>query len=657
MALRPVPTRERTPEEYAMDSKENSTDKFKDELESLRAEIASLQGLIQGKSGQNQPAPEQECDVFYSDKILLEKLIKSSADGILAFDAGLCFTVWNPAMERIFGIGPKSVLGRPAFEACPFFVELGEDSNFKAALRGEKTVSREKSFPVSGTTGKGFFEGYYGPIYECHDKAKVVGGLAIIRDVTERKLAEERRRASEERYCELFENAGDLVFTHDLTGRITAVNRTAERITGYNRNEALQMKIHQLAAPEFQKTVRRMLERQLAEGGPATQEIDIIAKDSNRITLEVNHRLIFHEGKPVGVQGIARDVTERKKAEKALQEANRELESRVKDLQQRTREMTLLSELGYILRACLTSEEVYEAMARIAGEIFPEQAGAIYVLGPQRFILEAVAVWGDASKFELTFAPNECWALRRGRIHWVREAGVGPLCKHLPAPPPRGSLCVPMMAQSEALGILHLVEADGGELPEAKQELAVAMAEHAAMALSNLRLQETLRNQSIRDQATGLFNRSFMEESLELELRRAARSERPLCILMLELDRFQQLSERYGDDIGDSILKDASALIRANVRKGDIACRFQNQTFALILPQSSFETGLQRAESLRSLARDLEIRYRNGSGHITISIGLAGFPGHGRTVKTLLRSAEAALHRALAAGDCVVAAS
>jgi diguanylate cyclase (GGDEF)-like protein/PAS domain S-box-containing protein len=640
-----------------MDSEENSKNKLRDDLESIRAQIASLQGLIQQKADSAHTVPEDEGAVLYSDKLLLEKLIKSSADGILAFDRNLFFTVWNPSMERIFGIGAKKILGRQAFEACPFLAELGEDVNFKAALKGEKIVSRNRSFPIPGTARQGYLEGYYGPIYECNNEGEVIGGLAIIRDVTERKLAEDRQRASEERYRELFENACDLVYTHDLAGRITAINRTAERVTGYPRNEALQMKFVQLVAPEFQQTVRKMFERQLAEGTPVTQEVDFIAKDSGRLTLEVNNRLIFYEGKAVGVQGIARDVTERKKAEKELQNANQELESRVRELQQRTHEMTLLSELGYILRACFTREEVYEVMVRIAKEIFPEQAGALYIIGLQRSILEAVAEWGDTSKFELTFAPDECWALRRGRIHWLRESGIGLACKHLYSPPPQGSLCVPMMAQSEALGILHLVQTGGGPLPETKQELAVAMAEHAAMALSNLRLQETLRNQSIRDQITGLFNRSFMEESLELELRRAIRSQYPLSIIMLSLDRFQQLNDHYGAEAGESILKDASTLIQTNVRKGDIACRYGSHTFVLIMPQSSFEISIQRAESMRALARNLEIRYRNGSGHITVSVGLAGFPGHGQTVETLLRSAEAALHRAVASGDCVVTAN
>jgi diguanylate cyclase (GGDEF)-like protein/PAS domain S-box-containing protein len=479
----------------------------------------------------------------------------------------------------------------------------------------------------------------------------VIGGLAIIRDVTERKLAEDAKRTSEHRYQELFENAYDIVYTLDLDGKITSINRAAERITGYSRDEVIQKNLLHFIAAELQAETQRVLERQIADEVPITWETDIITKHGSLITLEVSSRLIFHQGSPVAIQGIARDITERKKTEEALQEAKGKLEAWVEDLEQRTREMALLSEMGDILRACLTTEEVYEVFVRVAQEVFPALSGGLFVIGPLRNIVESVADWGDTSGMELTFTPDECWALRRGRIHCVEDVNVGLLCKHLHEPASRGYMCVPMMAQSEALGILHLTQPKGDDIPEAKQRVAVAMAEHVAMALSNLRLHETLRNQSIRDSLTGLFNRSFLEESLELELRRAARTQLPLGVIMLSLDNFQQLTESFGLDEGDTILRRAGMMLQSNVRKGDIACRFSGQTFILILPQTSYEISLQRAETLLGLIRTLEIKSPTESAiHISASVGLAVYPGNGQTVETLLRSTEAALNRAKNSG-------
>jgi diguanylate cyclase (GGDEF)-like protein/PAS domain S-box-containing protein len=585
-----------------------------------------------------------------TEKQLLERIINSSVDGILAFDRDGFFTVWNPGMERIFGVRATEALGRPIFQACPFFKELGEDANFAAALKGQKIISRDKPYSIPGTTRQGYFEGYYGPMLNARD-GEVIGGLAIIRDVTERKRAEEAKQASEHRYHELFENAYDMVYTHDMDGRMTSINKAAERITGYARAEALQMNFIQFAAPEFRENAKRMIYRQIISEAPITQELDILAKDGSRITLEVSSRLMFEQGKPAGIQGIARDITERKRTEEALQEANKKLEAWVEDLEQRTHEMALLSEMGDILRACFTTEEVYEVIVRVAQEVFPVLGGALYVIGPLRNIVEAVAEWGDTSKLELTFAPDDCWALRRGRVHCVEDTGVGLLCKHLHTPPPKGYMCVPMMAQSEAVGILHLAQPEDAQMPESKQRLAMAMAEHVAMALSNLRLHETLRNQSIRDQLTGLFNRSFMEESLELELRRAARSQDPLSIIMLALDNFQDLTERNGLDAGDTILRRAAMVLQANVRKGDIACRFSGQTFILVLPHAGFEVSHKRAETMLELVRTLEVKNQSELvGRISASVGLAVFPNNGQTVEAMLRSAESALNRAKVGG-------
>jgi diguanylate cyclase (GGDEF)-like protein/PAS domain S-box-containing protein len=593
-----------------------------------------------------------------AEKQLLEWLINSSVDGIVAFDLDGFFTVWNPGMERIFGISAGETLGRPLFLACPFLKEIGEDVHFAAALRGEKVVSRDKYHLVPGKKDPVYFEGYYGPICDPRE-GSVIGGLAIIRDVTERAMSEKSRRVSEERYRELFENAYDIIFTHDLTGNFTSINKAAERILGYPREEALTMRFLQFVAPEFKQQALSSIDRLINEGIPVTQELDIITREEDRITLEISIRLVYREGKPFGIQGIARDISERKKAAEELRTANSKLESWVQELEQRTREMALLSEMGDILRACLTPEEVYEVIVRISRELFPVEGGALFVLGPMRNMLEAVAEWGDTSRMEPTFTPEECWSLRRGRIHYVEDTRVGLLCRHLQDPPPRGYLCVPMVAQSEAVGVLHLIYSDESLMSEAKQRLATAMAERVAMALSNLKLHETLRNQSIRDQLTGLFNRSFMEESLELELRRAARGQSQLSVIMLSLDDFQQLNENYGIDTGDYVLREAGLLLQKNVRKGDIACRYSGHTFVMILPQSSREIGSVRAEAFRNLLRMMEVKNKNEQTiNVTASVGLALFPDHGQTVDALFRSAEAALSRARnCGGNSVVIAS
>jgi len=480
-------------------------------------------------------------------------------------------------------------------------------------------------------------------------KKEVVGSLPGLR---------EGIPEGEDRYRELFENASDIIFTYGFDGKLMSINRAIERVAGYTRAEALGLNIADLVVPEYYHLAQRMLDPQISGEVPLSYELEILAKDQGRIVLSISTRPIFRGGKPVAVQGIARDITTRRKTEAALQEANQKLEAWVNELELRTREMTLLNEMGDILRACLTMEEAYNVIVRVAQQIFPVRVGALYIIASSRDTVEAVAVWGDASLAEHSFSPQECWGLRRGRIHWVENSQSGMICKHIHHPSPHGYLCIPMMAQSEALGVLHLMQPEDIRMTETKQRMAVTMSEHIAMALSNLRLHETLRSQSIRDPLTGLFNRRFMEESLELEIRRAARNQRPLGMIMIDLDHFKYFNDTFGHEAGDLLLKELGALLKGNIRGEDIACRYGGEEFTLILPEGTGAVTLQRAEFFREAVQRLDVHHRGHPlGKITASMGVAVFPDHGRTAESLINAADKALYRSKAAGrDCVTLA-
>src|SRR5256714_4056044 len=133
--------------------------------------------------------------------------------------------------------------------------------------------------------------------------------------ILERERAEEALRESEERYRDLFENANDIIYTHDLAGNYTSVNKVCEKITGYTSDEALGMNLTQSIAPEYLETALRMHAGKMNDKAPSAYELEIVAKDGHRIALEVSSRLTYQDGKPAGVQGIARDITARKRAE------------------------------------------------------------------------------------------------------------------------------------------------------------------------------------------------------------------------------------------------------------------------------------------------------------------------------------------------------
>jgi diguanylate cyclase (GGDEF)-like protein len=182
----------------------------------------------------------------------------------------------------------------------------------------------------------------------------------------------------------------------------------------------------------------------------------------------------------------------------------------------------------------------------------------------------------------------------------------------------------------------------------------------AAVRMANQRLQEQLaeinelhaklREEAIRDALTTLFNRRYLDETLPRELSRAARDRFPLSVVMLDVDDFKQLNDKYGHEAGDTILKAIGPFLRAQIRAGDIACRFGGEEFVVVMPNTPAETACQRADAWRDWFGQLVTTFRQCQLQGTISVGVAAFPEHGQTAAELLRAADMALYAAKSAG-------
>lgn len=159
-------------------------------------------------------------------------------------------------------------------------------------------------------------------------------------------------------------------------------------------------------------------------------------------------------------------------------------------------------------------------------------------------------------------------------------------------------------------------------------------------------LRRELREQAIRDPLTGLFNRRFMEESMNQEVARARRGDTCLGVIMLDIDKFKLLNDSGGHEAGDAALRGVASLLLENVRAGDVACRFGGDEFVVLMPGASLDAAMRKAEQL-----DLQLKAQ-GMG---CSTGVAAYPDHGSSAADLLKSADAALYRAKAAGGARVA--
>ena len=151
------------------------------------------------------------------------------------------------------------------------------------------------------------------------DSGRIIKMVGTVMDITERMQVENALRQSEERYRELVENANDIVYTVDLSGRFTSLNSAGERLTGYTREEALRMNIAEVIGPDDAERVRQRIANNLASERQSNFELEIFAKDGSGVTMDISSRLILQDGVVVGIQGIGRDITERKRAEAELQ--------------------------------------------------------------------------------------------------------------------------------------------------------------------------------------------------------------------------------------------------------------------------------------------------------------------------------------------------
>ncbi len=366
---------------------------------------------------------------------------------------------------------------------------------------------------------------------------------------------------------------------------------------------------------------------------------------------------------PLAVRRALEEKTqrgERARAEQALRKANEKLALSLEEAQRRRREAIRVSEMAELLQSCQATTEAYQVIGQTVPELFPDDSGALFLLCAPLNLVEAITVWGKFPPSELVFAPDECWAFRRGRLHRVDGLPVGQVCQHLGSVPAGPYVCVPLQAQGETLGVLHVqhsaVSADnlgdsGQSLTEAKQQLAITVAEHIALALANLRLRETLRHLSMRDPLTGLFNRRYMEESLARELHRAIRKQRPLGVILADVDSFKECNDTYGHEAGDALLRELGRFLQEHTRQEDIPCRYGGEEFVLILPEAALEVTRHRAEELRGKVKHLQVHYRGHAfGTITLSLGVAAYPEHGSTANALLRAADVVLYHAKAGG-------
>jgi diguanylate cyclase (GGDEF)-like protein/PAS domain S-box-containing protein len=486
---------------------------------------------------------------------------------------------------------------------------------------------------------------------------------SFLTDISQKKKAEQERDLSEDRYKLLAETISDVITLQDTEGNFLYVSPSLEKLLGYRPEEAIGKNWFSWMHSEDRKKHSERLQANLREGKEFSFEWRGRLKSGQFIWLETRCHAIFKGDRKVrGWVSSMREIDSHKRIEEALIDTNRRLQESISELETRNTEANLINQIGEKFLACNTQEEVYLIVQENLPKLIKGGRGALYIVANGNKLYERRAVWGELYGDSQVLTPEFCWSLSRGQVFRLRDSRSIIVCRNLEEISDGKRvcpcLCVPMIFQRETLGVLSFKEWKEPSF-ERVEQLAVTMAEKIGMSLVNIRLRETLRMQSLRDSLTGLFNRRYLDETLERELHRSLRTSQTICIVMIDIDHFKKYNDLYGHDAGDALLQLFGKYLQEHIRGSDIACRYGGEEFVVVMPDTGIEDAIKRAEQLRIGLKSLSVVYQGKELEgITVSVGISIFPEHGLTSRSMIKAADVALYAAKNQGrDCVAVAA
>jgi diguanylate cyclase (GGDEF)-like protein/PAS domain S-box-containing protein len=416
------------------------------------------------------------------------------------------------------------------------------------------------------------------------------------KDEQEQLAALQNHLSSESDYRDLFENASDIIYTHDLNGVLTSVNKAAERVAGCAREEILGTSVFQWLDAESRRVAIEMIQQKLGGAPQTTCEVTLIAKDGRPVALEVGTRLVFRDGVPVGVQGIARDITERKKAEILERDRNR------------------------VLELVAGNEPLAGVLAELCRLVERQLSGVLCSI-----------LLAQGADFVLGAAPS----LPGGSLDNLESLDAAS-CHNLPI----------LAGDGHALGAFLLrcpagKQAGSGELKaiETARRLAV-------VAIEQRQLIDQLAYQALHDTLTGLPNRTLLERRLDQALADARRHNWQLAVLFIDLDRFKQINDTLGHALGDQVLQQVAQRLEGCLRKSDCLARMGGDEFTVLLTELADSRHALRVAQKLLAAFEAPFHIEGRDLFLTTSIGISLYPRDGKDAVTLQRKADTAMYRA-----------
>ncbi|WP_273968270.1 diguanylate cyclase [Enterobacter cancerogenus] len=304
----------------------------------------------------------------------------------------------------------------------------------------------------------------------------------------------------------------------------------------------------------------------------------------------------------------------------------------------------LLARMTQRFQGCESFADVINVAELFAPNIAPGVSGRLYIVDRASWEMRCAAEWLSPEGEKKPFHPDACWAIRRGQSHPPVNGEPDITCSHLPASQMHQSLCVPLIAQGEAIGLLSFQNISPDSAPSrAYLEL---MAEALGLALANQRLRDALLEKALFDPLTGLRNRHHLEDTLRTQMTQAMRNKEPISCLMIDIDHFKSINDRFGHEAGDQVIKSVATIIQRAVHDTGLAFRYGGEEFLALLTGADEEAAHACATKIYDGVQALSPHYGlTEIGPVDVSIGIASYPQHAQS-DNLLRAADVALYRA-----------
>jgi len=437
-----------------------------------------------------------------------------------------------------------------------------------------------------------------------------------------RKQDEEILREREEQYRSIFESTTDAVLIFNLDEEIVAANPIAYSLYGYGKGELIGLSAEKLVRPDYFHGFKNFRKR-VEDGGRFEVDSVNLRKDGTEFDIAMHGAGFAYQGKP-HLLSVVRDITARKQAEERLKKSSQKI--------------VRLHEVAQYLESCKDEDEAYRATVEAAEKILDFTLASLDIVEGDKLVVKATSA-------ELPSGASRESSLSNGglaaKTYRTRKTIIFGSMDDVPeAAPTREEFRSGISAPIGDIGVFQVVSTHVNAFTDEDARMLELLLGHTIEAVKRIRLQAKLREQAMRDPLTGIYNRRYFNQVVEQEINRSKRYKHSIAFLMIDINRFKEINDRFGHQIGDSVLQQVASLLLQEVREADIVVRYGGDEFLIVLPETNGEADvvLQRIHCA--------VGKRNETNElipfpVTLAIGSAHWePDRDRTVAQVLAEAD-----------------